>query len=342
MHSQHTENTENKIPDAAFTESARDCAVFLKRNQLSRTPAVPAEAMTVTCGLSTRRFTALLKRILPVQAVFAVLAGIFWAATGLMDFDWSIRHITGASLWYIVTLLSLLLGFGCTIFLMIPARRTRQYRHSPVDLPETLCCFFIAAMLGIHALRQFYTLLTTPPASASAISTMFLSRFAAVGMLLCALYFLLLGLGRRGHFVTLIAMGACLGNMLVLFRDYFDFSQPLNGPLRNFAMLSYAAMLLFLIAETRVHVDLWYADMPFTVLTYCAVLLLCGCTGIGQAVMAFAGYGSFNLIEEAAFIALAALAFFRLKKLPALIGDHLPPPPTEDEVRKMEKKLKKS
>ena len=77
------------------------------------------------------------------------------------------------------------------------------------------------------------------------------------------------------------------------------------------------------------------------VLSCCAVLLLCGCTGIGQAVLAFAGFASFSLLEEAAFISLAVLAFFRLKKLTALIGDHLPPPPTEDDVKKMEKKLKK-
>ena len=341
MHSEHTETPETRADEAAFTESARDCAVFLKRNQISHTPPIPAETMTATRGLSTRRFEALLRRILPVQAALSVLAGVFWAMTGLKDFDWSIRHITGASLWYIVTLLSLLLGFGCTILLMVPARRTRQYRQSPTDTVETLCSFFAAAMFGIHALRQFYTLITTPPAASSLLNTMLLSRLACVGMLFCALYFLLLGLGRRGVLTTLFSMCACLGIMLVLFRDYFDFSQPLNGPLRNFAMLAYAALLLFLIAEARTHVDLWYAGMPFTVLSYCAVLLLCGCTGIGQAVLAFAGYTGFSMIEEAAFIALAVLAFFRLKKLTALIGDHLPPPPTEDDVKKMEKKLKK-
>ena len=57
--------------------------------------------------------------------------------------------------------------------------------------------------------------------------------------------------------------------------------------------------------------------------------------------LAFTGHRQFQLLEEAAFIALAALAFIRLKGLPALIGDHMPPPPTEDEIKKMAKKAGK-
>jgi hypothetical protein len=86
-------------------------------------------------------------------------------------------------------------------------------------------------------------------------------------------------------------------------------------------------------------VDLWYTGTAYTVFTYCFVILICGTVGLGQAIAAFAGCGSFNLIGETAFLAAAALAFFRLKSLPSLLGDHLPPPPTEEEVKKQNRGL---
>lgn len=344
MQPEHTDTITNETPagaEPAFQESAKDCAVFTKRDQLSATPPVPAEHFPAVRGLSTRRFETLHRRLLPVQAALALLAGGCWALTGLLHFDWEIGHIVSGSVWFALTLVSLLVGTGLTVFLMIPAWRTRQYRQVSVGPGETFCSFFIAAMLGISALRQIYDQFTTPPASAAMINMGMLSRLAAAGMILCALYFLVQGLGRRGKLTTTLVMGACLGVMLVLFRDYFDFTLPLNSPLRNFSMLAYAALLLFLLAETRTHVDLWYAGMPFTVLAYNAVLLLCGCTGIGQAVLAFTDRGHFQLLEEAAFIALAVLAFIRLHGLSARIGDHVPPPPTEDEIKKMAKKARK-
>lgn len=347
MPSEHTPTPETNIPseetvgEPAFVNSPRDCAVFLKRDQLSTTPAVPAETMTAVRGKSTRDFTVFLKKILPVPAVLALLSGVCWGMTCLSAFDWGIGHIAGSSVWFAAALACLILGLGCTAMLMIPARRTRQYRFPTVGLAETFCSFFTAAMLGIRGFRLLYEQFTTAPESAAMVNTALLGKLAAVGMFVCAAYFLCLGLGRRGAVMTVLSMGSCLGVMLVLFRDYFDFTLPLNSPLRNFAMLAWAALLLFFIAETRVHVDLWYTGTAYTVFTYCFVILICGTVGLGQAIAAFAGCSSFNLIGETAFLAAAALAFFRLKSLPSLLGDHLPPPPTEEEVKKAEKKLKK-
>lgn len=347
MPSEHTENPENKIiagetaAEPAFIDSPRDCAVFLKRDQLSMTPAVPAETLTAVRGKSTRDFTAFLKKILPVPAVLTLLAGISWGVTCLRGFDWGIGHIAGGSAWFAVTLVCLILGLGCILMLTVPARRTRQYRFPAAGLAETFCSLFAAAMFGLRAIRLLYDQFTTAPSAAAMINTAALGRLAAVGMFVCAAYFLCLGLGRRGAVMTVLSMGSCLGVMLVLFRDYFDFTLPLNSPLRNFAMLAWAALLLFFIAETRVHVDLWYTGTSYTVFAYGVVLLLCGTVGLGQALAALLGYGPFSLIGETAFLAAAALAFCRLKSLPSLLGDHLPPPPTEDDVKKAARKNRK-
>ncbi|MBQ8642858.1 MAG: hypothetical protein IJ480_11655 [Clostridia bacterium] len=322
----------------AFPESDEDCAVFLRRNQLSSTPPLPADQLTPPRGRSTRRFTKLFAKFLPVPPVLAALAGICWALTCRLDFDWNIGHPAAGSVWYGLTIALLLLGTVSAAAVMIPAFRTRQYRMPRTGPGETFSAFLAAALFGIRCLRQVYDLATTAPDSAAAG---LLDKLCVPAMLLCALYFLCAGLGKKGGIMTFLSMGSCLAVMLTLFRDYFDFTLPLNSPIRNLSMLVYAALLLFFLAETRMHVDLWYAGMPFSVLAYTSVILLAGGIGLGQAVTALLGNAQFNLIEETAFVAAAALAFFRLKQLPALIADHLPPPPTEDEVKKAEKKNRK-
>jgi len=353
MPSENTEKRENEIPASAapapeqakaspaFPESDKDHAVFLKRNQLSATPAVPADKLTPTRGRSTKQFTALFGILLPAISVLAVLAGICWALTCLLSFDWELGHPAAGSVWYILTIVLLALGLVCTGLLALRGRRTRQYRYPVSGMGETFCAFLAAALFGIGCLRQVYDLFFTAPESVSALSSDTLNRLAVLSLLFCVLYFLFVGLNKTGGIMSLLSMASCLAVMLTLFRDYFDFTLPLNSPLRNLSTLVYAALLLFFLAEARMHTDLWYTGVPFSVLAYASVILLAGSVGLGQAVSALTGNTAFSLIEQAAFLAAAGLSYCRLKQLPSLIADYLPPPPTEDEIKKAEKRLAK-
>lgn len=340
MDSENTEMIEQTNTPPA-EERDCDCAVFLKKGQLSETPAVPAEELPLIRGKSTGRFAALLRKLLFAVPVLALLAGGGWTLTCLQDFDWALGHIETGSLWFPLALVLWGLGFAATAALMLVGRRVRQYRFPTAGMGEVFCSFLAAALFGVLGLRQILTAFTTAPSSAAVIDTGALSKLAAGFLFLTALYFLCTGIGRRGILPTALAMGGCVSIMLVLFRDYFRFDLPLNSPVRNLSMLAYAALLLFFIAETRVHVDLWYTGVPFTVFADLSVILLTGGYGLAELILSFTGNGQFSIIEGAAFFGAAGLAFFRLKQLPALIGDHLPPPPTEDEIRKAEKKQKK-
>lgn len=338
-----SENTEKRdgCTETVILEKENDCALFLKKGQLSQTPPVPAEELPMIRGASTRRFTGISRKALWAPVVLGVLAGGFWALTCLTDFDWDIGHIASGSLWFTLAMLCWILGFAGTAALMIPAWRVRQYRFPAAGLGETFSGFLAAALFGVHALRLVLTAFTTAPSSAALINVAGLSKAAAGCLFLTALYFLCVGIDRRGVLMTVLSMGGCVSVMLVLFRDYFQFDQPLNSPIRNLSMLAYAALLLFFLAETRVNVDLWYTGVPFTVLANVSVILLTGAYGLAEVILAVTGNAQFSMIEGAAFLGAAALAFFRLKKLPSLIGDHLPPPPTEDEVKKAAKKKQK-
>ena len=55
--------------------------------------------------------------------------------------------------------------------------------------------------------------------------------------------------GKTAHKIAAII--APLSINLTMFARYFDFSQPLNGPVRNVTIIIHCAVLLFLLSEAR-------------------------------------------------------------------------------------------
>ncbi|MBQ8401865.1 MAG: hypothetical protein IJX14_08050 [Clostridia bacterium] len=333
-----SDNTEKQAPQTA--ETSENCAVFLKRGELSRTPAVSADKLPLRRGVSSKRFAAMFRCIVPAVLILSVLAGVSFAFTCLRDFDTDIGHVQHGSVWFGLMIGAVLLGLAGTVVLTISAWPVRQFRYPSAGYGETISAFMTAALLGVHALRQLLVTFTTAPVSASAFDTTILNRLSAAGLLLAALYFVCAGIGRHGAVQTALSLCGCVSMMLVLFRLYFDFSMPLNSPIRNLSMLACTGLLLFLLAETRVNVDLWYTGAPFTVFSHLSVILLTGVYGLGGLILSVCGVGGFSMIESAAYLSAAALGFFRLQQFPSLIGDHIPPPPTEDDIRKAAKQKK--
>ncbi len=344
-----TEKNENIAETAAaetpaFLESDEDCAIFLTAKELhsgilSQTAPVPAEEIIPTRGASTKRYLALAKKLLPALPVCALSAGLCWALTLATGFDADIGHIQRGCVWFYLMLIPLLAGAALTGTLAYAARRTRQYRLPKTGVGETFTALFAATLLGFHALKEIYTLTTTPP-EANLLGPD-LTMPAAAALFLCVAYLLLVGLGRRSVLLAWMAMGSIVSCTLILFRDYFDFTLPLNSPVRYMTALTVMGLLLFFLSEARMHTDLWYSSAPFSVAAYGITLVLTGGAGLAQAVLALLGNPQFSLVREVAFAAIAALAFFRLRQLSSLLGDHMPPPPTEEEIRKWMKKTAK-
>ncbi len=339
-----TEKNEN-IPDTEetpdFIESDKDCAVFLsvkdmRSGTLSTTPPVPAEEITPTRGASTKRYQSAAKTLTPALPVCALLAGLCWAMALATGFDADIGHIQKSCPWLYLLLIPLLAGAVITGALAFPAKRTRQYRLPKTGVGEAFTALFAAALLGFHALKEIYALTTTPP-EANTLGPD-LTMPAAVALFFCTAYLLMAGIGRKSAFKPWLAMGSVVSCTLVLFRDYFDFTLPLNSPIRYMTALTIMGLLLFFLAEARMYTDLWYCSAPFSVAAYGITIVLTGGAGMAHAILAILGNPMFSLIRETALAAIAALAFFRLRQLGTLVGDHMPPPPTEEDMRKYLKK----
>ncbi len=331
--------TSSSAPSVDLVPVDKDCAKFVSGKELSDTPPLPAESLPRLWGKSSRFFTAHLQALLYFFPILTLLGGITCALTLLTGFDADISHIQSDSLWYALTLAF----WGCGALLILGAifpfgRRVRQYRPAKANTPVTFCSFFTAALLCLHALRQLYTAFTTAPDPSAAVDILPLAKLAGVFLLFAALYFLYTGLDKRDSLGMVLSILACLAVILVLFRDYFDFTLPLNSPLRNLSILAWSGMLLFLLTEARMQVDLWYTSVPFTLLGCLFALVFTGGYGLTGVIVALCGDIQFDLIQSAMFIGVGALAFFRVRQLPDLIGDHLPPPPTKDEIKKYAKK----
>lgn len=328
-------------PSVDLVDVDADCAKFVSGKELSNTPPVPAETLPRLWGRSSRLFTKYFKMLLPFFPILASLSGLAGALALLFDFDSEISHFAEGSPWF-----ALLLGLWCSgivvlLFAVFPfGRRVRQYRAAKADTGVTFCGFFVAALSCLLALRQLYTAFTTAPDTTAVVDILPLTKLAAVFLLVAAFYFLYVGLGKRDTLGMVLSLVACLAVIMVLFRDYFDFTLPLNSPLRNMATLAWSGLLLFLLTEARMQVDLWYTSVPFTVFSCLLAVLFTGGYGLTGVIVALSGDAQFDLIQSALFLGAGALAFFRVRQLPELIGDHLPPPPTKDEVKKYAKKHK--
>lgn len=323
-----------------------DCAKFVSGKELSDTPPIPAEALPRLWGRSSKSFTRYFHCLLYFFPILALLAGVACALTLLLDFDSGISHIQKDSLWFALTLAFWSSGIVLLLFAIFPfGRRVRQYRPAKADTGVTFCGFFTAAMLCLLSLRQLYTAFTTAPDTDAVVDILPLTKLAAVFLLMGAFYFLYVGLGKRdpqGNTLGMVlSLAACVAVIMVLFRDYFDFTLPLNSPLRHLATLAWSGLLLFLLSEARMQVDLWYTNVPFTIFACLFAVLFTGAYGLTGVIVALAGQSlQFDLIQSAMFLGVGALAFFRVRQLPDLIGDHLPPPPTKDEIKKYAKKHK--
>jgi len=350
------ENTENfeKTPlspvEIPLRQTEEDRYIGHSGKTVSATPAVSAEIYPAEQGLSTRRFLSRFRILRGIPGILALAAAVLWPLVLLLDFDTDIGHIAKGSVLFVLLCVCLGLGCAAALALSFSAGRVRLYRYPKTGMSETFFGILTAALFGIRFVQDAYYLLFPKeitdiadlPVAGSALLPL-LEKLAVWCSLFCVLYFLCIGLGKRGAVTALFGLGAALDMMLVLFRDYFDFTLPLNSPLRNMTLVLCVSVLLFLLAEVRMHVDLWYVEMPFALFADLLLILVGGGIGLGQCVLFFLDGApmEISLLEQAAYVSMAGLALCRLHQYPSRIGDHVPPPPSKDDIKKEQKRRQK-
>lgn len=182
-----------------------------------------------------------------ILIILAVLTGLFLFLAVRNDFDSGIGHfVRGSALFYgfagsCLAAFVLCVGFGAW---------AKKHMALPENHEVSIAQIFTAYSAALAALVIFVTDVyamirfggDTIPGVAELITLPGFTVFFVLGV----------SPTRRGGKAHAIAgFFACLSVNFMLFKSYFDFTLPLNSPIRNALTMMEAALLLFLLSETR-------------------------------------------------------------------------------------------
>ena len=185
-----------------------------------------------------------------------ILLALFYVLAMDRDFDFSIGHFETDSVLFraavvigaagaLLSVLSWILYTGRTGLTALPA-------------PSALSCFggFLGAALSValcvQSLLNHKQALAAENAESLSPAKLFLVS-ALLGLFLAAALVLsLFREGRHRWYALICTLFGTLSVNIAMFGAYFDFSLPLNSPVRNFTTLCQASALLFLLGEARI------------------------------------------------------------------------------------------
>ncbi len=182
-----------------------------------------------------------------VPVFFAFLIGISLFLALRSDFDGGIGHFASDSLFFAI------FAGGCVLSLLFSAGAAFLWKKKQLDFPEPLFGGLAGAIspcgAALSALILFFMNLR------ELITERAFTWFSVGETLLLpgiALFFILSVIPSRrgGRLHGAMGILACLSVNCMLFKSYFDFTLPLNSPIRNALAVTEAAVLLSVLVTT--------------------------------------------------------------------------------------------
>ena len=188
--------------------------------------------------------------------VLGVLLAVCYAAAMARDFEFNIGHFAPASLFFraavVIGLLGAVLAAGIAAFTSGRTAFTVLPRPSGLSLFGGVLGAVLSAALCLQNLLGYRSALAAEKTESISPAKLFLAS-AVLGLFLAAALVLSLSADRRHRWYALIC--TLLGTFSVnvaMFAAYFDFTVPLNSPVRNFTTVCQASVMLFLLGEARI------------------------------------------------------------------------------------------
>lgn len=187
------------------------------------------------------------KKIPWVFPVFAVILAVSYYLALKNDFDADIGHFAANSIFFRIVIAAVLLSAAAALIAAAPSRKTVSVVAMPkITVPAIFFSVF-GAVVVVTMLIDFLTDLSMGfPYTQFARYAAILLPFLGAGLILSLFdrtadsWFRLIG----------FLLGALSVN-LTMFSCYFDFSLPLNSPIRNLTVVLQACVLLQLLSEAR-------------------------------------------------------------------------------------------
>lgn len=280
---------------------------------------------------SSERFLRAYKIAIPIFLVLAVItaAGFFLAMRN--DFNSVIGHFAGGSAGYTLTVISLAASVILAFAVLLSARKSASVIRDIDENPVTLFGAVLTALMSIaYLFSSAADMMTGAGLSKPALAAAVLTPFIGISMILS----LIRGL-RSSPIRQISAIAAAVAVNCSMFADYFDFTLPLNSPIRNLVTVAKAASLLYLLSEARIafgqksgRIALPYAVFSSALAASVTLGYSCGAL-LTSAISPMPSDPNPPVIHLALYAAIGIHAAGRMITLLPAIGEYVEPPKEE-------------
>ncbi|MGN1346550.1 MAG: hypothetical protein ACI4V1_07170 [Eubacteriales bacterium] len=280
-------------------------------------------------------FVRILTKLLPILPALGILIALALSFGLIFDFDEIIGHFDFGSVKFYVLCAGIAAAAILSAVLGIASRHTFSLNAYPDSPLLSLCAsYFTAIMALMTTFTSLYDLLVLHLRNAGE------SKIELVGLLLLPALSLSMILGAHAKTRSsipriVLALLAALSVNLNMFACYFDFTLPLNSPVRNVITIVQAGVLLLLLSETRLALSCQSrASAPFFIFTSAFAASAVLGISFGLCCYAFtsadAGSMGISIYRYAAYFGVGLLGLSRLLSLKTTAGPFVEPEPEKD------------
>lgn len=194
----------------------------------------------------------------------AVIAASFFLAMR-NDFDYIIGHFDSASLSFGILKFAAIAAVIVSCALALVARKSASFADDPAETPITTFAAILTALMSVAGLVATALDISLGVAvDRFQTVSIILLPFVGISMILSLIPSLC-----RSRVRQITAILAVLSVNFSMFSDYFDFTLPLNSPVRNLVTVMKSAALIYLLSEARFSFGKKSerATVPFFILT---------------------------------------------------------------------------
>lgn len=298
----------------------------------------------------TKSFLSLYRKAVPVFPLLGIGVGIAYFLAMRQDFDRSLGYFARNSVPALSAGILTALAVICAAGFAFASRKAVSVVRVPEKDPLSCTAAILGALSAVGMLVLFLMQVLGPAAGYGKLAS------AAELAVVFPVPALLLTLNREFDvsdaraFFWIMSAGAVL---LSMFACYFDYSSPLNSPVRTFTTVMQSALLLFVLAESRLALDpnakKSYVTAPFQIFAS-AVSSSAGLgVALGGILDAFFGPGrlaesqllsdnpNLPVLRLLLYFALGLFGLSRLLALPKAAGDYREPPAEPKDAEKKQK-----
>lgn len=269
------------------------------------------------------KYLRIYKKLTFIFPILALITAIGYFLALKSHFDAEIGHFAADSVWFYISCAGIAISALLAAVLSKLASKKVSIAQPPEHNPLSVFASIFAAIIAV-------VLLVT---SAADISFGLIGKFGKLSAYLLPFITLscLLSLVpsmKVGSVRVICTMLGALSVNLSLFELYFDFSIPLNSPVRNFTTLASVAIMLFLFSEARLAFkpEEKKALAPFTIFANaaaasCTLGITAGAL-LSKFLAPIAGDPNMSIYQLALYAALSLLALTRLFGFAKIAGEY--------------------